>query len=175
MLVTKKNKAFDEDLPAVIKKKPRCKKSRDKFSLLYIIPIQALSLREVGGKIKGGKRLGFQSMIPWHASNANLTSSSIKDLASLSTTSFHMVETLVFKMPSVPSMSFTSVLNMNFTSMPSMSSRSITVGAQRRNLGTMKKRTSAAAVRGRAAAMIELIRVGRWRRYRGSWWNADCW
>ena len=36
----KKNKAFDEDLPAVIKKKPRCKKSRDKFSLLYIIPIQ---------------------------------------------------------------------------------------------------------------------------------------
>ena len=109
MLVTKKNKAFDEDLPAVIKKKPRCKKSRDKFSLLYIIPIQALSLREVGGKIKGGKRLGFQSMIPWHASNANLTSSSIKDLASLSTTSFHMAETLVFKMPSVPSMSFTSV------------------------------------------------------------------
>ena len=165
MLVTKKNKAFDEDLP-------RCKKSRDKFSLLYIIPIQALSLREVGGKIKGGKRLGFQSMIPWHASNANLTSSSIKDLASLSTTSFHMAETLVFKMPSVPSMSFTSVPNMNFTS---MSSRSITVGAQRRNLGTVKKRTSAAAVRGRAAAMIELIRVERWRRYRGSWWNADCW
>ena len=72
-----------------------------------------------------------------------------------------MAETLVFKMPSVPSMSFTSVPNMNFTSMPSMSSRSITVGAQRRNLGTVKKRTSAAAVRGRAAAMIELIRVGR--------------
>ena len=69
-----------------------------------------------------------------------------------------MAETLVFKMPSVPSMSFTSVPNMNFTS---MSSRSITVGAQRRNLGTVKKRTSAAAVRGRAAAMIELIRVGR--------------
>ena len=45
MLVTKKNKAFDEDLPAVIKKKPRCKKSRDKFSFLYIIPIQALSQR----------------------------------------------------------------------------------------------------------------------------------
>ena len=46
MLITKKNKAFDEDFPAVIKKKPRCKKPRDKFSLMYIIPIQVIQARK---------------------------------------------------------------------------------------------------------------------------------
>ena len=62
MLVTKKNKVFNKDLPTVIKKKPRCKKSRDKFSLMYIMSIQVLSLREEvnsGSKMKRGKRLGF--------------------------------------------------------------------------------------------------------------------
>ena len=62
MLVTQKNKSFDEDHPAIIKKKPRCKKPRDKFSLMHTIPMQVLSQRDeedFGGKIKRGKRLGF--------------------------------------------------------------------------------------------------------------------
>ena len=41
----------------------------------------------------------------------------------------------------------------------SVPSRSFTVGVQRRSLGSASKRTSAAAVRGRAAAMIELIEL----------------
>lgn len=43
--------------------------------------------------------------------------------------------------------------------LPSVLNNSFTVGAQRRNLGSASKRTSAAAVRGRAAAMIELIEL----------------
>jgi len=59
MLITKKNKAFDEDFPAAIKKKQRCKKPRDKFSMMHTIPVQVLNLREDSYGGKRGKRMGF--------------------------------------------------------------------------------------------------------------------
>ena len=40
MLVTKKNKVYDDDYPAVVKKKLRSKKPRHKFSMMHSIPVQ---------------------------------------------------------------------------------------------------------------------------------------
>ena len=54
----------DEDLPAVMKKKSRNPKPRDKWSLLWFIPSQVLNSRDditdaKGRFVKRGKRLGF--------------------------------------------------------------------------------------------------------------------
>jgi len=54
----------DEDFPAVVKKKSRNPKPRDKWSLLWFIPSQVLNSRDdvtdaKGRFVKRGKRLGF--------------------------------------------------------------------------------------------------------------------
>jgi len=59
MLVTKKNKVYDDDFPAVIKKKSRTKKPRHKFSMMHSIPVQTLNLTEGSFGGRRGKRLGF--------------------------------------------------------------------------------------------------------------------
>ena len=46
MLVTKKNKVYDDDYPAVVKKKLRTKKLRHKFSIMHTIPVKTLNLTE---------------------------------------------------------------------------------------------------------------------------------
>jgi len=141
MFVTKKNKAFDEDLPAVIKKKPRCKKPRDKFSLMYTIPIQVLSLREEvnsGGKIKRGKRLGFSVYDSLACKQCKPNKFFHKRFGLTVHSKCAHGRDSTFKLPSVPSRSLTQ-------------RRSLTSNASRR--------TSAGAVRGRASAVIELIEL----------------
>ena len=61
MLVTKKNKVYDDDYPAVVKKKLRSKKPRHKFSMMHTISVQTLNLTEDSFDGEGkGKEWGSQ-------------------------------------------------------------------------------------------------------------------
>jgi len=133
MLVTKKNKSFDEDHPAIIKKKPRCKKARDKFSLMHTIPMQVLSQRDeedFGGKIKRGKRLGFTVYNALACKHCKPHVFFHKRFGLQNHSKTRHGRDGMFKMPSIPSRSI---------SLPARVTKSVVV--PRRKFSSLNKRT----------------------------------
>merc|ERR1712096_280207 len=104
MLVSKNN---DEDYPTIVKKKPRAKKPRHKFSMIHSIPIKVLNTASTSTTTgKKGKRLGFTVY-------DSLTCKQCKPQISFHKRfglSTHSKEThrsnIVFKVPSIPQRSF---------------------------------------------------------------------
>jgi len=60
MLDTILSKKHDDDLPAIVRKKQRRKKPRNKFNTMHSIPVKTLNMRENSYHgSKNGKRMGF--------------------------------------------------------------------------------------------------------------------
>merc|ERR1712129_563320 len=148
MFFTKKNKSFDEDHPAVVKKKPRCKKNRDKFSLMHTIPMQVLSQRDeedFGGRIKRGKRLGFTVYDALACKQCKFHVFFHKRFGFKNHSKIRHGKDGMFKMPSIPSRA---------NSLPVRTTKTALV-VPRRKCSSLNKR-SVSAVNNRIAA-IELV------------------
>merc|ERR1712096_206835 len=126
MLVSKNN---DEDYPAIVKKKPRTKKPRHKFSMIHSIPIKVLNTASISTTTgKKGKRLGFTvyDSLTCKQCKPNLSFHKRFGLSN------HSKEThrnnSVFKVPSIPQRSF---------SIPTRNTRSV---SQVKNIPSFNRR-----------------------------------
>jgi len=143
MCVAKNN---DEDYPAIVKKKPRMKKPRHKFSMIHSIPIKVLNTASVSTSTgKKGKRLGFTVY-------DSLTCKQCKPQLSFHKRfglSTHSKEThrnnSVFKVPSIPQRSF---------SIPTRNTRSV---SQVKNFPSFKRGLPARSKNSAHSGEIELI------------------
>merc|ERR1712096_488295 len=143
MLVSKNN---DEDYPAIVKKKPRTKKPRHKFSTIHSIPIKVLNTASISTTTgKKGKRLGFTvyDSLTCKQCKPNLSSHKRFGLSN------HSKEThrnnSVFKVPSIPQRSF---------SIPTRNTRSV---SKVKNFPSFNRRLPIRSKNSAHSVEIELI------------------
>jgi len=143
MCVAKNN---DEDYPAIVKKKPRTKKPRHKFSMIHSIPIKVLNTASVSTTTgKKGKRLGFTVYDSLTCKQCKPQISFHKRFG-LSTHSKEMHRNnSVFKVPSIPQRSL---------SIPTRNTRSV---SQVKNIPSFNRRLPIRSKNSAHSVEIELI------------------